>query len=90
MLSNLCSHLDEYRRAAQTPALIFALFSAWDYVATVGVRVTAAESLWAVPLAAIYTAFWFYGVRVVANKRAYAAVVILAAVLGTWAGITFP
>ena len=90
MLSNLFSHLDEYRRTAQTHVLIFALFTAWDYIATVGVRFTAAESVWAVPLAAIYTAFWFYGVSVVASKRAYAAVVTLAAVVGTWAGITYP
>ena len=71
-------------------AAVFALFAGWDWLATAGIRYTANESMWAVPMASVYTALWLYGVSAVASKKAWAATVVLAAAVGTAGGIVWP
>lgn len=77
-------------RRLYTQLAIFAMFAGWDWLATAGIRYTANESLWAVPMASLYTAFWYFGVSTVASGKARAVTVIVAAAVGTAGGVLWP
>ena len=68
--------------------LTFLVLLVADYLGTVGTRLVVAQSIEVLPLVAINTAFWCYSVRKTTGTPAI--IFVIAGVLGTWAGITFP
>ena len=64
------------------------LFVVADYLATVGTRFVVAQSYASLPLVAVNIGFWKYSVA--KAKETPTWTFILAGVIGTWLGISFP
>lgn len=61
----------------------------WDYIATLGTRMVAEESGWAIPLASATTFLWWSAIAF-PRGRVMGVCVILGATIGTALGILWP
>ena len=71
----------------RTSALV--LLTLWDWVSTASTRFVADQSYWAILLASITTALWWFAVRYCSDVR-LAPLFIIAAALGTYLGTVYP
>ena len=76
-------------RTASKYVWVALLLTGWDWLATAGTRLVAAQSPWSVLLAASTAAMWWFAVRYCQDTR-LATLFVLCAALGTFLGIIYP
>lgn len=62
----------------------------WDWVAVASTRYVVAQSDWSIPLAAVTTILWIYGVRFANQPKVRMVTITLGTIVGTWLGIRWP
>lgn len=65
-------------------------FLVWDWITTAGTRFIVDQSYWSLPLAAITTLLWIYGVKLSLETKGVVPFIVVGVVVGTWLGITWP
>lgn len=65
-------------------------FLVWDWITTAGTRLIVDRSLWSLPIAAITTVLWIYGVKLSLEEWKVIPFIVVGVVVGTWFGITWP